>query len=122
LSPTALSVETEIAGASASATLTIGNAGSADLHWNLATADSDCASPGNVSWITFAPASSGTTPADASSAVSLMFDGSALASGTYSATLCVNSDDPSQPVVGVPVTFVVESSADAIFADDFDGP
>lgn len=122
LSPAALSVETEIAGTNASATLTIGNAGSADLHWNLAMADSDCASPGDVSWIAVASASSGTTAADASSAVSLMFDGSSLASGTYSAMLCVSSDDPARPIAGVPVTFVVESSADAILADGFDGP
>jgi Leucine-rich repeat (LRR) protein len=122
LSPTALSIETEIAGTDASATLTIGNAGSADLHWNLATADSDCASLGNVSWIALASASSGTTAADATGSVSLMFDGSSLASGRYSAMLCVSSDDPARPVVGVPVNFVVESSADAIFADGFDGP
>jgi Leucine-rich repeat (LRR) protein len=122
LSPAALSMETETAGSSASTTLTIGNAGSGDLHWNLATTDSDCAAPASVSWMAVTSASSGTTTADSSSAVTLMFDAGTLASGTYSAKLCVSSDDPAQPVVGVPVNFVVESSADAIFSDGFDGP
>ena len=120
LSPAALSVEVETAGSSTSATLTIGNAGSGDLHWSLATADSDCSAPGSVPWIQFTSASSGTTAADSSSLVTLMFDAGTLVRGFYTASICVTNDNPTQPLVLIPVTFAVEQTAERIFSSGFD--
>lgn len=114
-------VVTAPAGGNVTTTLTIGNAGTANLHWSLAAAGSDCATPGNVDWILSVPPSSGTTVADAGSPVALMFNAGALARGAYSASICVTSDDPAQPVVGIPVNFTVEESVDTIFTGNFDG-
>jgi len=34
----------------------------------------------------------------------------------------MNTGDPAQPVVHIPVNFAVEETADTIFKDGFDGP
>jgi hypothetical protein len=48
------------------------------------------------------------------------FDASTLAAGTYSADLCVRSNDTHRLTTTVPVTFVVADAADTIFANGFD--
>ena len=50
-------------------------------------------------------------------------DANALAAGTYSALLCVNTNDAAHPRFEIPVTFQVTASIalDTVFKDGFDG-
>lgn len=82
-------------------------------------ADNVCVDPANVPWLVLSP-QQGTIAAGAAPAtVSLAFDGTALADGTYSANLCLYSNDPLHRHQSLPVTFTVGVS-DTIFADGFD--
>jgi hypothetical protein len=76
-----------------------------------------CDSPGNVGWMSFDP-TAGTALPMSSSDIELTFDSSGLESGTYNALLCIDSNDPDQPTVGVPVTLDVLSTY--IFRDRFE--
>jgi hypothetical protein len=53
--------------------------------------------------------------------VTLSFDGAALSVGEHDATMCVITNDATQPVVQVPLHVTVNGPADRIFADDFEG-
>ncbi|HEY0231423.1 MAG TPA: hypothetical protein VGC55_09240 [Dokdonella sp.] len=89
--------------------------------FSIAEPKGPCANPADVPWLSVSPAS-GTTAANASTPVTVTFDASGLSDGTYSATLCVQSNDLSRVVVPVPVQFSVGGSdSDRIFADGFDG-
>ncbi len=50
----------------------------------------------------------GTTPANYSSAVEVVFNSTGLANGTYTGELCVESNDLHEPVVRVPMILVVD--------------
>ncbi|MFC4819964.1 S8 family serine peptidase [Dokdonella ginsengisoli] len=79
-----------------------------------------CTALADVPWLSATP-ESGTTAADGSSDVTVTFDSTGLAAGSYSANVCVNSNDTEQPVVAVPVTMTVTGGGDdVIFADGFD--
>jgi subtilisin family serine protease len=80
-----------------------------------------CTALADVPWLSAAPAS-GTTAAGASSNVAVTFDSNGLAAGSYSANVCVSSNDNAQSIVAVPVTLIVSGSGDdVIFADGFEG-
>jgi subtilisin family serine protease len=66
-----------------------------------------CADTADIPWLSVAP-DSGSTPAGESDDVTVTFDSSGLDAGVYEALLCVFSNDPSNPVVEVPVTMTVE--------------
>jgi hypothetical protein len=89
-----------------SQTLKIGN-GSAkfgtDLAWSVSEAATSCSSPSDVSWLSASP-STGTTTPGASDDVAVGFDSAGLAIGTYSAKLCVTSNDPDTATLEIPVT------------------
>lgn len=108
-------------GATASASLAVGNTGSADLTWNIDTSDdAACTTPATTPWLTAAP-TSGTVAAGAADAdVAITLDAATLAAGDYTTNLCVHSNDPASAVVAVPVTFTVTVS-DTIFKDGFEG-
>lgn len=79
-----------------------------------------CTALADVPWLSAAPAS-GTTAAEGSSDVTVTFDSTGLAAGSYSANVCVSSNDTGQPLVAVPVTLTVTGGGDdVIFADGFD--
>jgi subtilisin family serine protease len=65
-----------------------------------------CAAPTDVPWLSVVP-DSGSTPAGESDDVTVTFDATGLAIGTYEALLCVNSNDPANPLLEVPVTLTV---------------
>lgn len=100
VSPAALSA-TLSPGESTNRTLTIGNAGAADLLWTLAETPA-------VGWLSAAP-TSGTESPGQSTDVTVTFDATGLADGTYNTTLRINSNDPDDDPVDVPVTLIVES-------------
>lgn len=105
-------------------TLSIANVGQADLDWSIAEAVSAaqdaCDLPGDVSWLSVAPAD-GITAADDSASVEVTFDATGLAIGDHIATLCIDSNDAATPRVAVPVTFSVTAPLPPeIFADGFE--
>ncbi|MEP7041778.1 MAG: hypothetical protein ABI843_01875 [Dokdonella sp.] len=113
---------TAATGASTAAALAIGNTGSADLTWNIDTADAaTCATPATTPWISFAP-SSGTVATGANdTSVAITLDAASLAAGSYSTNICVHSNDTTTPVVAVAVTFTVTADPnDTIFKDGFE--
>ena len=71
-----------------------------------------CEFPSDVSWLSVAPAS-GTTAAGDSTQVTVNVNAEGLLPGTYEALLCVTSNDPSQPLIQLPVEMVVELPATA---------
>jgi len=73
----------------------------------IAVAGGACATPQDVPWLSVAPASGTTTPADTSE-VMVGFDAAALAAGVYTANLCIGSNDPDEPNQSVPVSLTVQ--------------
>lgn len=63
--------------------------------------------PSDIPWLSAAP-TSGTIAAAGSQVVDVTFDSTGLAAGTYTGTLCIESNDFFNPVVRVPVTMLVE--------------
>jgi hypothetical protein len=110
------------AGATASTTLAIGNTGSADLDWNIDTADAaTCATPATTPWIAFAPANGTVAGGAADASVAITLDASTLSPGDYTTNICVHSNDTATPVVAVPITLTVEAPAgETIFKDGFE--
>ncbi len=71
-------------------------------------------------WVDADPAA-GLVPAGGSSDVTLTFDATGLAIGAYQAEMVVTTNDPSQPVVTIPVTFNVGTVAVGDPAEAFEG-
>jgi uncharacterized repeat protein (TIGR01451 family) len=65
-----------------------------------------CSAPADIPWLNLSD-TSGTTAAGDSTDVTVTFDTTGLAADTYSANLCVNSNDPASPLVVVPVSLEV---------------
>jgi len=82
-----------------------------------------------VGWMSASPAS-GTVNSGANTDVTITVDPSAggLVPGSYSAELCITSNDPTQPLVAIPVSVTVTSppvpfcngGADEVFCDGFE--
>ncbi len=70
-----------------------------------------CVSPTDVPWLSVDPTDGATLPG-ASTPVTVTLDSTGLGVGSYSAYLCVSSDDPDNPVVQVPVTLDVTEPQD----------
>lgn len=99
--------------------ITIANTGTLDLNWSIDESPTTCDSPGTVPWMNAVP-TSGTTVVDGSDAVDVVFDSTGFSPyEVYTATLCVNSDDPDTPTVSVPVTLTAPGLLTAI-PDSFD--
>jgi len=87
----------------------------------IAVSTSPCAIPSDVPWLLEDPISGTTTPGG-SELVTVTFDATNLAAGTYTANLCVNTDVFRRRQVTVPVTFNVTAPiTDRVFADGFEG-
>lgn len=97
----------------------VSNVGAAPLVWTLYEAplgESSCGGPGEVPWLSASPLG-GTTPPGESDTVDVGFDSTGLAPGLYTGSLCVESDDPVDPLVQVAVTLTVDSMP---FLDGFE--
>ncbi|MBO9663500.1 hypothetical protein [Dokdonella sp.] len=73
----------------------------------IALPSSPCAVPSDIPWLS-AATTSGTIAAGASTPVEIDLDAGALGAGTYTATLCVRSNDADRRIVVVPVSLTVE--------------
>jgi hypothetical protein len=69
-----------------------------------------CDNPADISWISVDPSSGTTAPGEAAE-VEVTLDSTGVAAGTYTAYLCVHSNDAANPVVVVPVTMTVAEPA-----------
>jgi hypothetical protein len=108
-------------GATASNPMTIGNTGGSSLNFAIteAPASGDCSAPSDVPWLSESP-TSGSVASGESQDVTVTADATALAPGSYSALLCITSDDPVNGLIPVPVSLTVTPD-DTIFKDGFDG-
>lgn len=108
------------AGGSTTLPFGVANEGDAELTWTADTADTDCATPNVVPWLSVTPTGGsvgvGAPPAN----VDVTLDAAALGVGVYTANVCVESNDPVNGLLTLPVTFTV-NTVDLIFADGFDG-
>ena len=75
------------------------------IGYDLGVATGLCSANG-VSWLSLSQ-TSGVTAADQDTVVTVTFDSTGLADGTYSANLCFTSNDPDEPLVVVPVTLSI---------------
>jgi hypothetical protein len=66
-----------------------------------------CSLPEDIPWISETPTAATDAPGT-STPVTMTFDASALSPGSYSAYLCVTSNDPANPMLHVPVNLTVE--------------
>jgi hypothetical protein len=101
----------------------IGTIGSTQVHLDafaILPAD-DCANTAPAAWLDVDP-SSGTTPVNATSLVTLTLDAGGLAAGRYNATVCVSGNDPYLRAQAVPIEFIVMPADDSIFFDGFEDP
>ncbi len=69
-----------------------------------------CATPATAPYLDVTPIV-GTLPMDASEDLAVRFDASGLATGVYTDTLCITSNDPATPVATIPLTYSVVVSA-----------
>lgn len=123
VNPASLSGSTQ-AGSSTTAPFSVGNTGDAALTFTIDTAtDGTCATSAPVDWLSAAPAGGTIAAGNPAITVTATLDAAALGAGSYSADLCVRSNDTTTPVVAVPVSFTVTPAqgGDLIFADGFDG-
>ena len=84
--------------------VTIHNRGDGELAWTKANNN-----PNHPSWLTVEPAS-GSVAANASEPFTVTFDTTALAGGTYTGTLTINSNDPDDPALDIPLWLTVISN------------
>ncbi len=97
-----------------------GGAGSV-LEFTLDVAPTSCDAPGAVAWLDASPAS-GEVASGATSMATVDVDATELAAGSYSAFVCLHSNDPANPLISVPVDVtVVVNPAEVILIDGFDG-
>jgi hypothetical protein len=66
-----------------------------------------CAYPDNVPWLSF-DTTRGSTQPDATTPITVTFDATTLSPGTYTADICVNNNDLTNPRLAVPVTLTVD--------------
>lgn len=81
--------------------------GGSDLTWSITEAASDCAASSDLSWVSVSE-TSGTTAPSGQSNVNVTFDSSGLTTpSAQTGKLCVASNDPSNPLLEVPLTLNV---------------
>ena len=106
----------------------LGEAGVVELstagNWAIrgfGTGGSVCLSPSDVAWLSVS-GEAGMVAANGFDEVTVTVDASELAPGSYDGRLCIETNDPTQPMVVVTVSLEVEGSADLdpIFDDRFE--
>ena len=70
---------------------------------------SACLDDEELSWVSVSPTSDTVAPAFADE-LTVTFDSTGLSDGTYTGNLCIESNDPDEPVVEVPVTLEVDNA------------
>lgn len=91
------------------------------VHLQSSTPPPSCEQVQDIPWLGATPVS-GAIQAGEQDAVQVVADAGALSEGIHLANLCVSSNDPVQPLITVPVSFVVTPRPvdDTIFCDGFE--
>jgi hypothetical protein len=86
----------------------IANTGSGDLGVSdLFESTDQCASAGDVAWLSFAPTTTAfTVPAYDDTSITVTLNSTGI-SGTQNASLCLASNDPDQPSLEIPISLEV---------------
>lgn len=103
-------------------TLSVANGGDAasSLTYTITESSDACATMSDVAWLSASPLS-GSITGGSSAPVGLSIDTDILSAGSYSASLCVATNDPAHTQFIVPVSLTVTAPAnDSIFKDGFD--
>lgn len=109
-------------GASATDMFGVTNSGDpgSTLNYTIDTAETSCANPAAIPWLSATPAS-GSVAQGATATITASVNAAQLGRGTYSALICVHSDDPAHALIEVPVSTTVNlDPADVIFINGFD--
>ena len=111
-----------LAGDATADTLTVSNSGDVGttLNYTIAESADSCATTSDVPWLDATP-TAGAVAGGSSTPVTVMVDTATLGAGSYSASLCVGTDDPLHPLFVVPVDLDVTANVDEIFANGFEG-
>jgi Metallo-peptidase family M12B Reprolysin-like len=110
------------AGATGSDTVAVANGGTAatSLAYTINESVNNCAASTNVAWLAASP-TSGSVAGGSTNPVIVNINTATLAFGTYSASLCVNSNDAAHGQLVVPISLTVNQPAnDEIFKDGFE--
>ena len=90
------------------------------LDYTIDTAPISCASPAPVAWLSRSP-DHGSVAAAATATITAGVDATALTAGTYTAFICVHSNDPAHALISVPVHVTVNVDPnDVIFDNAFE--
>jgi uncharacterized membrane protein len=108
ITPTELEA-TITADSTADQTLTIWNMGGSNLDWTVTEEPGSTGCTGTIPWVSALP-NAGTTSVGGSTDVTVTFDATGASAGIYTGTLCVNSNDPVNPQLTVPVTMTVSEA------------
>jgi hypothetical protein len=76
------------------------------LTWTVTEGAPDCDTPSAVPWLDVTPPA-GSTAAGEATGVSVLLDATGLPAGSYTAALCITSNDPAQPLLEIPVELTV---------------
>jgi subtilisin family serine protease len=96
-------------GQSASPAVTISNTGTGNavLDWNVVvTPQAGCDLPASVDWLSVSPLSGSVDNGD-SADLTVQLNSTGLATGEYTATLCIDSNDAGQPTTSIDVSLEV---------------
>ncbi len=74
-------------------------------------AQQDCDAVDDIPWLSVSP-DNGTTAPGGATGVTVTFDSTGMAAGTYTGNLCINSNDADEPLTVVPVEMIVEQPTD----------
>ena len=69
-----------------------------------------CTTPTDIPWVSLS-SNNGSTNPNGGTPIDVSFDATGLSSGSYSGTLCINSNDPVTPLVTIPLTLTVSGCA-----------
>jgi hypothetical protein len=78
------------------------------LEGNYSLVPAVCDAPDDIPWLNVSP-TAGTTVSGTTSTVDVTFDSTGLSEGTYTGSLCIDSNDTFTPRVEVPVTLTVSA-------------
>ncbi|MCB8942742.1 MAG: M36 family metallopeptidase [Ardenticatenaceae bacterium] len=84
---------------------------------SLAAPLTTCDAADPIDWVSVMPMS-GTVPALSATSVDVTFDSTGYGAGVYTGTLCINSNDATNPLISVPLTMTVLPNAAPVAADD----
>ncbi|MCL4869101.1 MAG: DUF11 domain-containing protein [Anaerolineae bacterium] len=117
VNPSSLST-TQLNDVQVTRTLTISSSGTDTLAWQFTVAPNNCATPGSVNWLSTNPVN-GSTPPGNTANVTVTFDSTGLPLGNvFTGNLCLNSNDPNEPIVQIPVTMTVTSPPTILVTPD----